>query len=301
MPSKQNETMIRDIDAPEIASGFDDDDLDPRLLFEDKMLKRVHDDFGAADQFLTEWHASCAQAYKWYHNASEYESLDKAHKFPMPFTQKQVDTFVSFIMDRLYYKDRPCTVVGREDTDKKDATAKQGMLDYQDWKDNTKTKMNTFVHDAALYRAGILQVGYVERYKRELIGGEEPSMYQREDGQMVPESDPVGRPVMISTAKTMTVPVYLGPETTRVDPTNFFFGQDKKRRDDDHPLMIRSYHLKNYFTDPTKEHFINTERLEEITPGTSGQGGAEDVEQNVYLKRMARGYKPDASSQRNYI
>ncbi|UCH10735.1 MAG: FAD-binding oxidoreductase, partial [Fidelibacterota bacterium] len=88
---------------------------------------------------------------------------------------------------------------------------------------------------------------------------------------------------------------YLGPRIKRVDPTDFFITQEKQRIDDEHPVMVRSWHSLDYFKN--NPLFFNYDKLKEIV-GSRGQGGraGSDNSQHSYTKRMARGMRPDHSS-----
>ena len=162
---------------------YTDDDERDMESYPERMLKRCQTDFANAKTFLTKFHAACVASYEWYHNAQRYEDLKTKSRFPVPFFQQQVDTFAAYILDKLFYKNRPCTVVGREDTDKEDANAKQELMAYQDDRDRIYHKLDLFARDCAMSRVGVAQVDYENRTERQLVGKQEPVMIQDEFGE----------------------------------------------------------------------------------------------------------------------
>ncbi len=163
---------------------LEEDVKNPKIDFEAKMLKIVQDDFANAKTFMDKYHRGLVDFYKFYHNAKEYQDLKKKDKFPMPFIQEQVDEFVADNMDTLYYKNRPCNMMGVEESDKEDAEVKQKMLDWQDYKDKIYQKTKTFLRDAALYAMPICQIDYVERFQTKVVGEDRPQQRINEFGEV---------------------------------------------------------------------------------------------------------------------
>lgn len=225
--------------------------------FEEKLKRRVNADFMSAKEFLYSYHKDCLEVYQQYHNAENFDSLNSSNKFPVPFMQEQIDMFVADTMDKLYFKNRPVRVIGREETDKADADAKQAMLDYQDAEDNVRPTVSKLLRDASMYRMCCAQVDYCERKKRELV--------------RVPDQryDPAtGMVVDAERLEWQEVVAYRGAHVKRVDPMNVFFPQEKREVGDEHPIMIRSWQTKEFFY--TKPYFFNQEEIKEKT-GTAEQ------------------------------
>ncbi len=261
---------------------------------EKRMLERVNADFSDATQFLTTFHQNCVDAYQMYHNASRYYDLKKESLVPVPFFQEQIDTFVVSMQEKLFFKNRPCTVVGREDTDKEDAAAKQDMLDYQDQQDKIYSKVELLLRDAAMYRVCVAQTDYIDIKQRQLVGVEEEATRVNIFGETVPITDEQGRPMSISKVVTQDVPIYMGPGTKRIDPIDFFITRDKVTMDDDFPVMIRSRHsLKHFKVKPGMEYWINFEQLKSADGIEAGGAMASEAQDHIETKRMIRGLKGD--------
>lgn len=244
--------------------------------FEEKISKRVDSDFEKAKEFLADFHTQCVASYEHYFNASLYIDMKKKNKFPMPFFQQMVDDFKSYLSDKLFYKNQPCTVVPSEDSDKGDADAKQDLFKWMDYKDNIEGKMEIFLQDCALYRLCVSQIDYEETTQTKLVG-------------KIDES--TGQPV--SSVEVANVPLYRGARVKRIDPVNFFICQDKQTIDDGKPVMIRSYHHLDYFK--SKKYFINIDKLDaaHINRNKPSGGGAPE---NLHTKRMFHGLKPDKTA-----
>lgn len=269
--------------------------------FEVEMLKRVESDYTNFKEFMDEFHRQCVLSYEHYFSASKYTDMRKKNLFPVPFFQQMIDDFVGYVSDKLFYRSQPCTVTPVENGDKGDAEAKQQLFRWMDYKDDIEGKLELMIRDAAMYRVCVAQVDYTEMTKKKLVGVQKPMMFTDEFGQTKPMVID-GQPVMESTVEHQNVPVYLGATVKRVDPTNFFIGQDKSSMDDGKPVIIRSFVSIDYFSE--KKYFRNVDRLKEYlanpTADTSKQGGTE-VPENIYAKRMIHAMRPNQSSLDNNI
>ena len=255
--------------------------IDP---FEAAMLQRVKSDFQEAGQFLKTMHGNMVEAFEAYHNARSYEDLRKKNRFPMPIVQKLVDQFVAHILDKMFYANKPCTVVGVEEADKADAEAKQEMIAWQDRKDKITIKLEKFLRDVALYPYCVAQVDYVEKHtkKRQQVPVEvelEPTWFDRMRG--LP-------PRTIEELQWQRVPVvqYRGPQVKRVAPEDFFFGPDKREINDDFPVMIRSKQTRAFFND--KDYFRNQDKIQDTPDGPQ-------AEQEDTQKRGLLGVSPSSA------
>lgn len=281
-----------------------------REAFESALVKEWAEDFTAAQRFLDPFHKACVDAYERYHNALQYENLKKSNKFPTTLYQEQIDNFVSYVMDKLFYKNRPCTVVGTEDTDQPDADAKQEMLDWQDYKDRIYNKIESLVRDAAMYRICVAQVDYTEKTRREVVGEQVPMQSIDDMGNVVTQVDMMGKPIMRSRTTVQEVVEYRGPTVKRIDPLNFFISEDKSTLDDEFPLLIREYKGKQYFLRNRKKvdaqgrehgYFFNVEKIGEVIGNRDIEKSGADTPDNIYSKRMAHGLRPEQQATRKNL
>jgi len=234
------------------AEGYlDEEDVDGDSFIE-KMRERVKVDFKEAEQFLNSFHHRCVDAFTEYHNAANYESLRKVNKFPYPLLQTLVDTFVSHVLDKLFYRNRPCTIVGVEQTDEADAEAKQDMMNWQDYQDNIYGKSTVFLHDVALHGVCCAQVDYHETFKK---------VWQIVDVPVVVETPEGPVESVAQEWKRVEIPKYKGARVRRVDPVDLFFGPDKEEVDDDFPVMVRSKQAKRFFK--SQSYFINYKAIKD--------------------------------------
>ena len=264
-------------------------------VYEERMRKRVTDDYGSAKTFLKPFHDQCVERHKLYFNALSYEDLKKADEFPTSFMQQEIDQFVSYMQDKTFYKSRPCTVVGVEDTDKADAEAKQRLMDWQDYRDKMYSKMSRFWKDAALYRVAIAQIDYDEIVERKMIGVKEPIMqFDEATGQPAPVLDGYGQPYMRSRVEAQDVVIYRGPVVKPIDPLNWFITQEKNP-----PVMIRSFmRLKDFNGKP---YYINQEKLK-TDAGARGENedGKGSYEATlVHNKRLVHDLRPDEGTHKD--
>ena len=252
------------------------------VSFEEVMLKRVTRDFTDSKDFLRDVHRRCVSAHAAYHNASTYEDLRKKNRFPMPVIQRLVDTFVAHNQDKLFYAGKPCTVIGVEDADERDAEAKQEMMKWQDYKDHIYQKISMFLRDAALYPVVVAQVDFVQETKREWVVESVPTP---DPTLLTPEEQMAGfdpPQVLKDQWQKVEVPKYIGPRVKRVDPVNLFFTSAKEEMDDEEPIMIRSRHPKSYFR--SKPYFFNHDKIKEISDDPMGENFDDEKRQMLGLQ-----------------
>lgn len=244
---------------------IDEKDIDKQLLpFEERMKLRVSADLREGELYLAEYHSWCKDMFRFYHNAQNYEELKKKNKFPSTAIQEDVDQFIADARDKLFYVDRPCTLFGREETDKADAEAKQEMMNYQDEEIGIFEIIGNALKDAALYKIAPLKVEYDEVTETEWEPYEEGIPLVDKDnqpildgmGRMIPQLDTItGEPVIESGWRLIEAPRYKGAVVHRIDPLNLFWTQDKKTMDDRYPIMIKS---NISFKDMEKPYFIKS-------------------------------------------
>ena len=240
--------------------------------FEAKMLQRVKREFSDSKEHVRKWHHECREMDRLYHNEQDYEQMKSARLFPVPFLKQQVDQFVADMLDKLYYRNQPCTLTGREEDDKGDAQAKQEMMNYQDLADDMDETMSMLLYDCAMYRACIAQVDFKDdkirrRETRDVpvtrpnpITGEEEKLFAM-DGQT---------PLTKRENVVVEDVIYMGPTVKRVHPTNVFFTQDKTNVKDDFPFLIRSFQPRSFFFSET--FFFNQSKLGKPKGGKDDPG-----------------------------
>lgn len=238
--------------------------------FDEVLMKRALDDFDRAKRFLDPYHRKCKEMDQAYRNHEDPVNLRARNKFPWPTLQEDINAFVADTRDKLFYADRPCSVIGRSDTDQADAEQKQEMLDYQDQEDRIFEKVGIFLRDVALKRMCAAQVVYEERTERQMVEVAVPmpqvdqttgQIVTDETGAPLPAIDQMGQviPSGETTYQWVDVPVYKGAAVKRIDQTNLFFTVDKERDCDEWPIMVRSWESREFFNE---EHFYNQEKLD---------------------------------------
>ncbi len=257
--------------------------------FEEKMRDRVNADYSEAKEFLRPFHQSCITHYNRYFNARNYTNYKKSNKFPYPYAQYMEDRFVSFMVDKLFFKDRPCTIVASDTTDtetsnntaKEEADVKQEVFNWMDYKDKIRTKVNKALRDCFRYRVAVSQVDYTEIKRKRIVG-------LKDTGK-----DDAGADVTTSRVEVVEDIKYMGATVKRIDPTDLFFTEDKSTVDDGEPLMVRTPLSKRQMK--KKNYYINLDQLD--TMAISGNG--DDDNMTIQQKRMTRGLNPTNANRKN--
>lgn len=235
------------------------------LGFEEYMLRRVIADFEAADKFMGEIHQDYLRFYSMFSNAQEYDSIREMKQFPYPMMQIHVDQWRAEALDKIFYSNRPTTVVPGEGTTEEEADAKQKMLDWQDKENRIRTLFSLAIRDCALARYTVAQVSYEERsflkWRAVTIGDDGQPAGDDEGVQLAPV--PFGQtPPTSADGKQWRLVVekrFCGAWVERIAPTDFFITQDKMRVDDEFPIMIRHNHPLRYFY--SKSYFKNQDQI----------------------------------------
>lgn len=246
------------------------DPAEARANYEEKIAQMVRDDFAAAKTWCDEYHEWCVEMDGLYHNARNYDGLKRKNRFPDTSIQEDIDHFVADARFKLFNGARPCAIVGREETDKKDAEAKQEFQDYQDAEDQIFKKVGRALHDAGLSRMAINQVDYKEESRREWVAKDIPEVYKdafgdpilNETGEPIPLLDEDGNEVPSGKKEweLVDVPIYRGATVKRIDPIHFYWTKDKHDMGDEWPVMIWSRRTRRFFS--SKPYFINQNLLE---------------------------------------
>lgn len=280
-----------------MVQGFFLDEDGNEISYEDHILQTVKKDYAEATKFMDGFHRECQDYSRSYNNFYDYESLKDKERFPVPFLREQIDSFVADAMDKLYYKNKPCSIVPREESDKEDADAKQSYVDWLDQEDHIYLKTRQWMKDAAEYGVAIAQVDYCKEACTEVIEVDEPIEISDGFGGMQALRDENGYPVTQKVRQLQTTVTYNGAKTRRIDPENLFITQDKSEMGDDFPVMIRSWQPLSYFEglkyeetvgengEPgTKGYFFNIDKLKSRSKGSATSGEKQTDEKVRHAK-----------------
>ena len=203
----------------------------------EKAVKIVKRDFDRAEKYLATFHKQCVDRYDHYTAPGKDSNPNKDKYFPVPFVTEQVDTFVAESMEKIWHKDQPCSIYGRNESDKADADAKREFMRYQDDVDNLHEKTRQALLHASICRIAPAVVNYKEDYDEVQEWQETPVLdeFGREilgaDGQT-----PITREQLVD-VKNYT---YQGATVELIDPIDFFWTPEKREIYDDQPFMIRT-------------------------------------------------------------
>ena len=239
------------------------EDINSATLREQKAVKRVNNDFERAEKYLETFHKQCNDRYSHYIAPGMDSNPNKDKYFPVPFTTEQVDTFVAESMEKIWHKDEPCAIYGRNLTDKADADAKREFMRFQDDNDGLYHKTRQALIHASICRIAPAVVNYKETFDI------------TQELQDVPLLDGFGRQVLDIDGQTplttqQMVPVkkytYQGATVELIDPIDFFWTPEKREIYDDTPFMIRTKHSMKWFK--SKEYIIqkNLKQLKKEEP-----------------------------------
>jgi hypothetical protein len=260
---------------PIIDEPYSVDDPTP----EGRAVKIVREDFSAAKQYLRDFHEECVDRHEHYFAPAIQKNIKKVKTFPVPFTTEQVDQFVADNIEKLWYKDEPCSIYGRNDQDKRDADVKREFMSYQDDSDDIEEKTKQALRNCAICKIAPAVVNYREDYTI------------AEVEEQVPATDEAGRPIMGMDGMTpITIPekvkklvyTYQGATVQLVDPLDFFWTSDKRELYDEFPLMIRVFVTEDWLKQQPfiKQENIKKLREEHATPGY-------DIEQDLLDERRS--------------
>lgn len=239
--------------------------------FQARLLEIVKQDYKNAKTHLHDFHRKCNEVHEMYHNAKKYTDLKTQSQFPIPFLQQTVDQFKGDLQDKLHYANRPCQLVGREDTDKADAEAKQQMMEYQDEVLGMYTKMGLWVQSCAMYRIAVGQVDWWEDTQSDWTEEDVPQMELDQSGIPRPRLDMSGQPIMSGQKRWVKKDYtnFMGAKPKYIRVTDFFFTEDKETMQDEFPIMIRGDKSRRFFDRP---YFINVDKLADIkTEGSASE------------------------------
>jgi hypothetical protein len=231
--------------------------------FEAEILARIKADYERAKTYRQQTQLLVLEHEQQYNNSARLEELKVTSAFPLPIAQQLCDQLRSYMLDKLYFAERPCRIVGTEDQDKQDAEAKQAMSDWQDYRDDIKQKIGRAIIDCAVRKVAVAQVDYSDTTR---------AIWQ------VIDKDKQGNPIEPTFIK-VRVPDYIGAIVKMVDPQELYFGPDKRQMNDSFPIMIRSDQPRGYFF--TQDYFFNQERIED--KGGNSSAAPSDSFRSRYL------------------
>ena len=236
-------------------------------FWEDEVIRKVLKDYERAKKYVEPYHRECLERYEHYRASQSGQNMsDKgARKFPDPFTTEQVDTFRSLMMDKLFRQGKPCTIYGREKTDKRDAEAKQSMFDYLDEVDEIERKFRVSLNQGAIYGIMPCKVDYKEEITTEIQEVQMP--VTDNEGVMLMNGM---EPLMIPQPVPVEVIQYKGASVEPIDIFSLYFPPEKVDCGDGVPIMVGVKKPKRFFDD--NPYFFNQNRIkkkEGIESGTS--------------------------------
>ncbi len=278
-------------------------DGSPVSQTDEKAIKQVKKDFDRAEKYLDKFHKQCIDRYAHYIAPGMDSNPDKDKYFPVPFITEQVDTFVAESMEKIWHKDEPCSMFGRNLSDKSDADAKREFMKYQDDVDGLHFKTRQALLHASICRIAPAVVNYKEEF--DVV----------EELQDVPVLDGFGNmvlgldgqtPIMTQQFVEVKKYTYQGATVELIDPIDFFWTQEKREIYDDQPFMIRSRRSMEWFKSKPyiiqknlkkltneKEVVVDTEiqkdLLDERRTGL-GMGKQEEGYENLYQYVEWHGY-----------
>jgi len=249
------------------------------LDWQQKAVEKVLKDFERSEEFLRPFHTECLERYEHYRSSqlsTNIHSREKNNRFPVPFTTEQVNSLVKRVREKLFYKNRPCSIYGREKTDEREAVAKREMFDYQDSEDEIESKNAKGVLNAAIYGICPAQIVFKKEFDETVVNEEQPIM----DDMGQPALNLDGTPITVSVPKIVEYPTYLGASLELIDVFDFFFTPEKETVEDREPFIIRSRRRPSYFNET---YFFNRDKVKK----TSEQGG-DTSSQNDNLRERRR-------------
>ncbi|NIP54696.1 MAG: hypothetical protein GWN14_17370, partial [candidate division Zixibacteria bacterium] len=155
--------------------------MEDEMTIERIAVERVRKDYKLAKDYLIDWHRECLERYKHYRAPGLSKNILKDNQFPVPFTTEQVDQLRADMMDKLWYKNKPCSIFGRNEEDKSDADAKRKFMDYQDEEDSIFEKTDQAVFHCAIYGIAPAVVNFKVEKETRYIQAEVP--IELEDGE----------------------------------------------------------------------------------------------------------------------
>jgi len=236
------------------------------LPFETFVLKTVQSDFDSAQRHMRDLHAKMLTYYKQYHNNRYGEARADNEAARHPFLQEQVDQFVSDAMEKLWFKNQPCTVVPVEASDQQDAQAKQELMDWQNDRDRLYSTTKKLAKDAALYGFCVGQTDYTRQTKRM------PQVVPITRNVYDPTTGQIAEMTVGEQYEWQDVTIYDGPTTKRVDPLNFFTVPQKQFIDDEYPILIRSAVTIDYLK--SKPYIVNLDQIKAGSHGSQDESGS---------------------------
>ena len=266
-----------------VEKDFTDGDIDLSTP-DGKAVAIVRRDFRKAGRYLDKWHKECIERYKHYVAPGLEKNILKAKQFPVPFTTEQVDQFVADSMDKLFYKNEPCSLYGRNEEDKDDADTKREFIKYQDEVDNIQDKVEQDLKHCAIYGIAPKVINYKEETTTEERIEQVPIMGQ--NGLPIMGFDGM-TPIMEEKVQEVEVYTYQGATVELVDPIDFFFTAEKRDVYDEYPFMIGSRRTLEWFK---SKPYIKQENIKLLT---DEERGVHDDDDLLGERREVQGYSKD--------
>lgn len=250
-------------------------DESPVSKTDEKAIKQVKKDFDRAEKYLRTFHRRCIDAYAHYIAPGMDSNPDKDKYFPVPFITEQVDTFVAESMEKIWHKDEPCAMFGRNKSDKSDADAKREFMKYQDDVDGLHPKTRQALLHASICRIAPAVVNYKEKFD---------TVTELQD---VPVLDSLGNQILGVDGQTPMMTqqfvevrnyTYQGATVELIDPIDFFWTPEKRDIYDDQPFMIRTKRSMEWFK---SKPYIIQDNLKKLTDEDSTVAVDSEIQEDL--------------------
>lgn len=271
-----------------------EDNFEDEPTADDKLAQRVSKDFERAKSYLKGFHADCIDRHQHYVAPGLQTNLDADKTFPNPFITEQVDTLVSNMMEKLTYKDEPCSIIGHNDTDKEDADVKRQFMKYKDDVDGVQEKLRQAIKNCCIAKMAPAVVNYKEEF--DMVPGTEEVQAEDEFGRPIMEMDGI-TPYMIEQPAMVKEYTFQGDTTELVDPIDFFWVPEKRFIYDEHPMMIRSRQTFDWFK---KQPWILKAGLTKLKTETE-PGGTDEVDDLLDERRDMQGFSTENRGGKEYV
>lgn len=230
-----------------------------------KALEIVNRDYGQAKQYLSTWHKSCNERYQHYRAAGLDSNILGNNKFPIPFTSEQVDQLRADMIEKLWYKNKPCSIYGRNEADRLDAAVKSDFMEFLDKQDDIYSKMDQAIVHCALYGISPAVVNFKHEEETRMVEVEKD--VEVEPGVKATDID--GNVQRVQVEEPQKVTTFQGASVELVDPIDFFFTKEKRNAYDEYPMMIRSFRSMDWFKSKSYINNLALNKLRDETPGSS--------------------------------
>ena len=259
---------------------------------EDRAVEIVKRDFERAEKHLKNFHKQCVDRYHHYVAPGLETNIEKDKSFPTPFATEQIDTLTADMMEKLWYKDQPCSIYGRNKSDSKDSDAKRAFMLYQDDADDSHSKVRQAILNCCICKIAPAVVNFKEEYKIVEEVQERPILNPM-SGLPVLLDDGI-TPALFPEVVKVRKYSYQGATVALIDPIDFFFTQEKREVYDEHPMMIRQKTSADWFKG--KPYFLES-GIKKLKDRNFQSSSSSDTDDLLTERRSLLGFTKDEDSQ----